>query len=345
MSNVQKNNQTLLSICITSYKRINELKRCLKSIDTVYVELIEIIVSEDHSVLMEEIRLLVEGFSKDSPCTVRFNTNEVNLGYDRNLAKLISLAKSKYIIYISDDDYFVEHALDGVIEFIQSNNCNVAFVPTVLGEDNTIERKYSQSMKINKGIKSVKRHLYDPILFSGLIFKRDLIYEYSADRFLNLNYFQVYLFMSVLYNYDGYYIDILTTSTMSDGENAFGISDSSEKNEFLANRESIYSRIEFHKGLIKVIQIFDEDNGTDVIEAFEKEYSMRTYARLSTARKAGKKEFKIYWDKLNALDIQLTMIVKIYYWSLKIFGSNICDAAYDIPKKLLLRLRYNHSAV
>lgn len=340
MSKVQKNNQTLLSICITSYKRINELKRCLKSIDTLYVELIEIIVSEDHSELREEIRLLVEGFSKASQYFIRFNSNEVNLGYDRNLAKLISLAKGKHIIYISDDDYFVAHALDELIEFIQSNECNVAFVPTVVGEDNTFGRKYSQSMKINKGIKSVKRHLYDPILFSGLIFKRDLVYEYSADRFLNLIYFQVYLFMSVLYNYDGYYIDIPTICNMSDGENAFGISDSSQKNEFLANRESIHSMIEFHKGLIKVIQIFDEDNGTNVIQAFEKEYSLRTYAGLSTAQKAGKKEFKIYWDKLNALDIQLTIIVKIYYWSLNIFGSNICDVTYDIPKKLLLMFRY-----
>lgn len=344
MSNLQNNNLLLLSICITSYKRIKELKRCLKSIKTVNTELIEIIVSEDNSELKDEIRLLVEEFSKESQYSVLFNTNEVNLGYDNNLAKLISLAKGKYIIFISDDDYFVEHALDPIIRFIKNIECNVAFSPFI-EENNNIKRKYCQNMKINKGIKSVKRYFLDSILFSGLIFRKELVYEYSAVKFLNLNYFQVYLFMSVLCKYDGYYIDNPTICAMGDGENAYGVSDSSEKNEFLVNRESIYSRLEFHKGLIKVIQIFDEDNGTDVIKAFENEYSLRTYNGLSTARKAGKKEFKIYWEKLNKLDINLTMIVQLYYWSLKIFGSNICDVMYNIPKKILFRLRVNHVAV
>lgn len=336
--------QPVLTICITSYKRIHELQRCLKSINTIYMNQIEIVVSEDHSELRNEIQQMVECYSKDSPYLIKFNTNEANLGYDRNLAKLISLAKGKYIIFISDDDCFVEHGLDKSIEFIQNHDCHVAFGSIYLNNEKTVGRKYAKSMIISKGLDSVNRYLYDSVLFSGLIFKRELVAGYSAERFINLNYFQIYLFMSVLYNYDGYYVDILTINVMSDGENAFGISDSSGKNEFLANRESIYSRIEFHKGLISVIQIFDNDNGTDVIEAFEKEYSLRTYAGLSTARKVGKEEFKIYWDKLKVLDIQLTMIVKLYYWSLKIFGSNICDVAYDILKKLLFRVRYNYFA-
>lgn len=39
----------LLSICITSYNRINELYRCLDSIDTQYNDSIEIVISEDCS--------------------------------------------------------------------------------------------------------------------------------------------------------------------------------------------------------------------------------------------------------------------------------------------------------
>ncbi len=344
MNNLQNNNLPLLSICITSYKRLNELKRCLKSINTANPELIEIVVSEDNSELKNEIRLLVEGFSNNSSYHTQFNTNEINLGYDRNLAKLISLAKGKYIIYISDDDYFLEHSLDAVIRFIQNTECNVAFTP-FNHEGKTIKRKFSQSMKINKGIENVKRHLYNSILFSGLIFKKELVKDYNAERFLNLNYFQVYLFMSVLLNYDGYYINIPTICAMEDGENAFGISDSSEKKEFLVNRESIYSRLEFHNGLIKVIHLFDKDNGTDVIRAFENEYSLRTYSGLSTARKVGKTEFKMYWVKLNMLDIKLKKIVEIYYWSLKILGSHICDSIFNIPKKLILKLRINHTTV
>ncbi len=39
----------ILSIGITSYKRMNELVRCINSIGTKYVDDIEILVSEDHS--------------------------------------------------------------------------------------------------------------------------------------------------------------------------------------------------------------------------------------------------------------------------------------------------------
>lgn len=338
-SKMKISKEPFLSICITSYNRVNELKRCLESIDSEHTELVEVVVSEDCSPRKHEIHEVVEQFKAKSAYSVLYNSNEKNLGYDCNLGKLIQLAKGKYIIFISDDDCFIEHGLDKTIEFIQNHDCNVAFGSIYQNREKKVGRKYAKNMKISKGIDSVKRYIYDSILFSGLIFKRELVTECYYEKFRNLNYFQIYLFMSVLYKYDGYYMDIPTICTMSDGENAFGISESSEKNNFLADRESLYSMLEFHKGLIKIIQIFDEDNMTDVLRAFEKEYSLRTYHGLSTAHKAGKKEFKIYWNRLNALDIHLSLVAKIYYLSLCILGSTFCDALYKAPEKCLILIR------
>ena len=39
----------ILTIGITSYKRVNELIRCIKSVNTRYIDDIEILVSEDNS--------------------------------------------------------------------------------------------------------------------------------------------------------------------------------------------------------------------------------------------------------------------------------------------------------
>ena len=94
----------LISICITSYKRLKELDRCLNSIDSHYVDDVEIVVSEDHSPEKENIEKLVKAFSETSPYHVVFNSNEQNLGYDRNLKKLMTLANGQYIFYLSDDD-------------------------------------------------------------------------------------------------------------------------------------------------------------------------------------------------------------------------------------------------
>lgn len=84
----------LISICITSYKRLKELDRCLNSIDSHYVDDVEIVVSEDHSPEKENIEKLVKAFSETSPYHVVFNSNEQNLGYDRNLKKLMTLANT-----------------------------------------------------------------------------------------------------------------------------------------------------------------------------------------------------------------------------------------------------------
>ena len=54
-----------ISVCITSYKRVRELQRCLNSIDSKHKESIEVIVSEDNSPERERIREVVEEYAKE----------------------------------------------------------------------------------------------------------------------------------------------------------------------------------------------------------------------------------------------------------------------------------------
>ena len=129
---------------------------------------------------------------------------------------------------------------------------------------------------------------------------------------------------------------------INDGENAFGLSDSSEKNPLLADSKSIHSRLEYHKHLIKVIEIFDDENGTNLMNSFAREYSLRAYDWLSKACKAGKYDFINYWIKMKSLNIKLSFIAKIYYWALKILGYKVCDFIFHIPRKILLDFRKRH---
>ena len=99
MNNRQLSRKPFLSICITSYNRVNELYRCLKSVDTVYKDLIEIVVSEDCSPKKDEIAQIVNRFVSETDYYVLYNTNAYNLGYDRNLGKLIELAKGEYLVF------------------------------------------------------------------------------------------------------------------------------------------------------------------------------------------------------------------------------------------------------
>lgn len=326
----------LLTIGITSYNRIYELKRCLNSIKTKYYQDIEILVSEDCSPLSNEINAMVNEFKSQSNLNIVFNSNIKNVGYDKNLGNIIKLSNGKYIFFLSDDDIILDGFLDILIPFLY-NNCDYGLIysPYIYINTGKRDRLHNTSHVINSGEKYIKKHIYDSILFSGLIFKRDYVSIYDSSRFLNYNYFQVYLFLKTIYKYGGYYIDIPSVGCVNDGENAYGISESSGGNEILANRKSALSILEFNKSLIKVIKIFDKEENTNVFSSFEKQYSLHSYSPMSLARSEGLLIFKMYWNKLNELDIKLYPVVKLYYVILLIFGKKHSDSFFNIFKRLV----------
>lgn len=323
----------ILTIGITSYKRVNELERCIKSIKTKYVDKIEILVSEDKSPLSNEIREMVEKIAANSIYNVRFTTNAVNLGYDMNLGAIIEKSQGEFIFFMSDDDAVADECLDEIIEFIMSNpKCGVLYSPFLHTQNGKLDRVRGDNHFIEAGEDNAAKLIYDSILFSGLIFKKEYVQKFDSSRFKNHNYFQVYMFLKMILHYGGYYFKKTSVLCVGDGENAYGLSESSGGNAILANRKSVKSNLEFNKTLIKVIRVFDEEEKTHIIDSFAKQYSLHSYSGLSRARDEGVKYYKEYWKILNELDIKLYPITKIYYVLLLALGRGKAD-------KLLLRFR------
>lgn len=339
----EHNYSNLLSVCITSYNRVKELERCLKSIDSEQAEKIEVVVSEDCSPMREKIRQVVADYAKQSPYHVVFNTNEHNLGYDRNLYQLASLASGEYVMYLSDDDRLFPCKLDEVLECISQKEPALlysAFWYASCREKKEVRRKYDKSYVIPSGEQSAGKRVYDAILFSGLVFKKELILEIDPVRFVNSNFFQVYLFLNAIYQYGGYYQNTLLIDCVSDGENAFGkVTSSDGPNQLLANRESAFSILEFQKGLMKVIRMFDADHHTHVFDLFSKEYSLRSFTGLYMARKEGVQSCKELWRRMRSLDIHLYPICYVYYFCLMVFGARYSKAMLSLPKRLLIKVR------
>lgn len=344
LGEVMRKTTKLLSICITSYNRVEELRRCIQSIKvTDYFDEIEIVISEDHSEKRAQIEQAVQILAKNSELDITYNSNPSNLGYDRNLAKLISLAKGKYILFLSDDDSIIDGALDGLIRRLRETEYSLIFTPFRFDQEE--KRKYAKDFKIPKGIDAANKYVYEAILFSGLVFRREFIANIDAERFLNTNYFQVYLFLATIFRYNSNYLNILLINCNGDGENAFGKSESSEKNQLLADRGSIFSNLEFHKGLIKAIKIFEEDFSTEVLPYFSREYCIRAYPGMARAKKAGYEVYFQYWNKLNSLDIKLKGIIYFYHYMLIIFGAYISNIFIYLPRITLLWLRANRKSL
>jgi glycosyltransferase involved in cell wall biosynthesis len=290
--------------------------------------------------MKEQIKDTVQQFSKTAPYRVIFNTNNQNLGYDRNLKKLISLSSGDYVFFISDDDALYPEVLDHLIDYLNSVKTKPAliFSPFWYGPFKDLKRKYNHSHKIESGYESAVKYLYDSILFSGLIFRRGTIKDLDAEKFKNLNYFQVYMFLTVIYKFGGFYFNEIMINSISDGENAYGNVDSSGSNTFLADRNSIFSNLEFNKGLFKAIKYFDQDCNTNVFPAFAREFSNRTYGGLCRARQHGLKQYRKYWKQLNE-SIGLSPIAKIYYLFIAIFGARFSSFVFAQIKKIVYHVR------
>ena len=336
----------ILTIGITSYKRINELIRCINSIQTKYVDDIEILISEDKSPLSREIEEAVNQLSKDSQYNIHFTSNPENLGYDMNLGAIIQKAAGDYIFFMSDDDAVCEGCLDHIIDVLKTApRYGVLYAPFVYADTGKKDRFRSKAdFEIAAGEENASRYVYDSILFSGLIFRKEFVKDFDSSRFRNLNYFQVYMFLQMMLKYGGYYFATPSVLCVGDGENAYGLSESSkgdssqearERNEMLANRKSVISNLEFNKTLIKVIRMFDADEGTHVIDSFARQYSLRSISGLSLARKEGLEYFKKYWQKLKELDIPLYPIARCYHFLLLVFGEKVTTALLSGFRRIL----------
>jgi len=340
----------ILTIGITSYKRIDELRRCINSVKTKYVNDIEILVSEDKSPLSHEIGEMVTGLSHESEYCIRFTSNEVNLGYDMNLGSIIRKANGKFIFFMSDDDAIAEGCLDEIIEYLKRKpKCGVLYAPFKYEDTGNKDRNRSnKNYRIPQGELSASKYLYDSILFSGLIFRKKYVEDFDSSRFKNHNYFQVYLFLQMLLKYGGFFFATPSVVCIGDGENAYGLSESSsgggqfsdkKRNAILADRKSVKSNLEFNKTLIKTIRMFDRDEGTHVIDSFARQYSLHSISGLTIARRQGRRYFKDYWKVLNELDIHLYPIARCYYVLLNLFGADCTSFLLSGFRKLAKRER------
>lgn len=104
----------ILSICIPTYERRNDLYQCLISILKLKNEIInkiEICVSDNCS--SYDFKAFMSAFSAHD--NIIYKVNRINLGFDKNILELINMASGKYIMLLGNDDVVIE---DGILELI-----------------------------------------------------------------------------------------------------------------------------------------------------------------------------------------------------------------------------------
>lgn len=189
------------SIAIPAYGRPNELIELFDSIYQMEKQPEEIIICEDFSKDRKKISEIVTNqinrFSNKN-VIITYIENEVNLGYDANIRKLINRAKSKWVVLIGNDDLFLKNSLDDINDFCDKNPQVAMVSRTFLRFDTDIKKPIGTS-SLFKEDKIIKTGDDAKLIFrmcgfvGGLVINKEWAMQYETNEYDGTLFYQIYL--------------------------------------------------------------------------------------------------------------------------------------------------------
>jgi len=328
----------LISICIPSYNRPEELYRLLESIDCTQKEKLEIIICEDKSPKRDEINNIVHKFSGETKYEVKYFENEINLGYDKNIKELVRKSSGEFIVYMGDDDTFIPNAFDKLIKFLE-NNHKIGYIlksHQFIFKDGRVEKfRYFDGNQFFVAGENTYIELFRKSVFiSGFTIKRDYVKNLLIDDFDGALLFQLYILAEVALKYECAYFDTPLTQAKEEGIPFFGNSES-EKDLYTPGTITVENSLNFLKGFFKITSFIDKKYNLNSTTKIKTDMSKYFYPSLAIQREKGLKEFFRYVEELNKIGFNCTVYYYIYLVALTLFGKKICDSIIVNLKKIL----------
>lgn len=279
-----------LSICIPNYNRPQELLRLLKTIDSSHKDQIEIVICEDKSPRMLEVRKVVSTFKEKSPYSINYKENNINLGYDKNIKECAKNARGEWIVYMGNDDEFVQGSLDKLIDFLSSNS-NLGYVLKshyYIHKNGKKERfrYYNDNKFFEPGLDSYVQMFRKSVFISGFTIKNNLIKPLLKDDFDGTLLFQLYLLAEICLKNKSAYFDTPLTQQYDDGVPEFGNAES-EKGVYTPGSRTINGSLNFLKGYSKITKYIDNKYAINSTDLIKKDMSKYFYPSLAMQRNMG----------------------------------------------------------
>ncbi len=333
----------LLSICIPSYNRPEELKRLLESIDsTKYAREIEVIIQEDKAPKRKEVREAVQDFvatKNQNGYEIKFIENDENCGYDKNLRTLPKRAKGEYVMYMGDDDMYVPGALDDYLDLLVKEKPGYILRRyRTIHQDNSVEeyRYAKENVYFEPGEDAYVELFRRSLFISGFTFQRELFDDYDCDIFDGTLLFQLYIQATICLKNSSAYFDIPLTQQIEGGIPYFGKSES-EKGLYTSGSNTVEGSINFMRQVIYMAEKLDEKLGVKCSNIIIESYSKYSYGFLLEHRDDGVKTFREYAASLKEMGFACTPYFKIYYYLLLIFGKKGSVKIIMLMKKIIGR--------
>ncbi|MFZ2202226.1 MAG: glycosyltransferase family 2 protein [Microgenomates group bacterium] len=117
----------LISVCIPNFNRADFLAKNLAAIGRQADRTIEVVISDNAST--EDTRGVVGKFQNKFPnLKVRFHRNRTNVGFDKNVIRVVDLARGEYCWLLSNDDQILPGSLAKIKQVIHTKQPAFIFV-------------------------------------------------------------------------------------------------------------------------------------------------------------------------------------------------------------------------
>ncbi len=221
----------LLSICIPTRNREEKLKNTLDNIlkqCSDFKDSVELCISDNAST--DNTQQMVLAYREKYPnICIKYNINSENLGYDRNILKLVSMAESKFMWTFGDYSSIVLGGLKRVIDFLENideKNTGIVGIRQITTVDNiivdsTVDKSQQDIVEIKADMvieKTSFRGIVQTILNTSLTKK--LIKE--NNKFVEFGIGKLYMHTWLYYllfivtnnnNLNGYILNVVIVST------------------------------------------------------------------------------------------------------------------------------------
>ena len=163
-----KKNRNILTIAIPTYNRANTICKCLDNIlANNIIDKVDILIIDNNS--EDQTYDLIKN-KYDNKFDIK--KNKTNIGFAKNTIKLFEHCKTKYLLWLSDEDFLISKNLNFLITFLKTNEIAMLSTQYFLQNKNILFRGKNNNSRIKENeIWESCSHL------SGLVFNVELSKE------------------------------------------------------------------------------------------------------------------------------------------------------------------------
>lgn len=218
----------ILSILIPTYNRSKFLEKNLQILNQHINKIdgynnIEIVISNNCSI--DDTDKIVNDCIKANPrLNINYLIQETNIGLENNALEVLKYALGQYVMYLGDDDYIDILFLEGVLIQIKNQKNLHCVIPSnvpidINGNQLIGQRDIKLKSKVYKGgFKNCLENSWRGHQLSGLVLKRDGLYNSYIEREVGNIYLFIYFVGYCCLNGDTYHFTDYPIKVTSPGQ-------------------------------------------------------------------------------------------------------------------------------